>query len=42
MSKDVKKKTGILNCPILEIDATLPVGDIVENIYDYYAKLFVE
>lgn len=41
-AEDVKKKTGILNCPILEIDATLPVGDIVENIYDYYAKLFVE
>ena len=41
-AEDVRRKTGILHCPILEIDATLPVSEIVESIYNYYTKLIAE
>lgn len=40
--REVKEKASLLTCPILNIDATLPIGEIVEKIYDYYKKLFVE
>lgn len=37
-SKDVKESAKVLNCPVLEIDATSPIEEIVERIYDYYAN----
>lgn len=37
--EDVKERTKALKCPILDIDATLPVHKIVENIYEYCRKL---
>ena len=40
-AEDVRRKTSILHCPVLEIDATLPVGEIVRSIYNYYSKTTV-
>lgn len=40
--QEVKEKASLLNCPVLEIDGTLPIGEIVETIYGYYTKLSVE
>ena len=36
--EDVKKQANTLKCPVLEIDATLPIDMIVEKVYDYYKK----
>lgn len=40
--EDVKESAKVLNCPILEINATSPIDEIVERIYDYYSNLFID
>ena len=37
--QDVREKASILKCPVLELDATLKVEEIVEQICDYYTKI---
>lgn len=40
--EDVKESAKVLNCPVLEIDATSSIDEIVKRIYDYYSNLLID
>jgi cytidylate kinase len=41
-AEDIKQQTYSLTCPVLEINATLPVNEILGLIYSYYLKMLEE
>ena len=38
-AESIKEVANTLNCPVMEMDATLSIDEIVKRIYDYYIKL---
>lgn len=40
--EDIKQQACSLTCPVLEINATLPVKEILGLIYSYYMNMIVE
>lgn len=39
---DIKRQAYLLACPVLEINALLPVKDIIDLVYRYYLNILKE
>lgn len=40
--EDIKQQAGSLTCPVLEIDATLPIREILDMVYSYYMNMSID